>query len=599
MLQVSTPRFPFPLPPLAEYLMPAHSGLQLLDYLAVVGYLLITIGIAYWSSRKQENTQDFFLGGRTMPWFAVGLSIMATMLSTITYLGGPGEMIRYGIAAFAGYLAIPFAAFVIIYLWIPFFMRLRMTSAYEYLENRFDSRVRLMAGILFLFLRLGWMAMVVYTASLAMVQMTRTPLYALVESLGFTDIPSAALFLVIGATGLAATVYTCIGGMRALIWTDVIQSVMLFGGVFVIIFYVASTTGTGPATWWQRASLASPEHTHPIFFSGDITVRNTIVWTMLSVFFWNICTHCSDQVVLQRYFTTNSHAAARNSFITNVISMVAIALLLSLSGLALLYFYLEHPKSLPAGMNPLTDSDKVMPYFYAHQLPAGLGGLVLASFLCDAMQTLVSGVNSISAVSTKDVLERLGPKISRKFGELTLARVTTVAVGLIATLLAVTVARSAIKSTLNIYDLLPRTFNMFLSPLASLFIIGMFVTRARDRTVLLAVSVCMGFSFFWSWWSEIPVWLNALGLDSLAGQWIQILGVDANGLPKRPTIMLAVAAPCILGVSLGALLSLFESNGDNPGRKFTWWATMRKAPLTAPETVTTGAAPEGGHIVER
>ena len=562
--------------------MAAHSGLQLLDYLAVVGYLLITIGITYWSSRKQENTQDFFLGGRTMPWFAVGLSIMATMLSTITYLGGPGEMIRYGIAHFAGYLAIPFAAVVVIYLWIPFFMRLRMTSAYEYLENRFDYRVRLISGILFLLLRLGWMSMVVYTASLAMVQMTRGPLYAFVESMGFTEIPGTALFLVIGVTGLVATIYTCIGGMRALIWTDVLQSVMLFGGVFVIIFYVGFSTGTGPSTWWERASQASPEHTNPIFFSTDVTIRNTIVWTMLSVFFWNVCTHCSDQVVLQRYFTTNSHTAARNSFVTNLISMVAILLLLSLSGLALLYFYLEHPTLLPKEIDPMKDSDKVMPYFYAHQLPVGLGGLVLASFLCDAMQTLVSGVNSISAISTKDVLERLSPQVARRLGELTLARITTFGVGLVATLLAATVANSAIKSTLNIIDLLPRTFNMFLGPLASLFIIGMFIPRARARTAIAAVSVAMILSFTWSWWSEIPVWLNALGLDSLGSFWTNILGVDARGMPKRPTVMLAVATPCVVGVVTGALLSLFEGRSeDNPGRGFTWRATMRKAPLTA------------------
>lgn len=558
--------------------MTAHSGLQLLDYLAVVGYLLVTAAIVYWSSRKQSGAEDFFLAGRSMPWFAVGLSIMATLLSTITYLGSPGEMIRYGVAYFVGYLCIPLVALVVIYLWIPFFMRLHMTSAYEYLESRFNYRVRLLAGVLFLLLRLGWMSMVVYTASMAMVQMTREPLYAFVASLGFTDVPAAALYLLIGVTGVVATIYTCVGGMRAVIWTDVLQSAMLFGGVFLIIGYVAVMTGTGPATWWERASHASVQHTNPIFFSSDITVRNTIVWTLLSIFFWNVCTHCSDQVVLQRYFATRSHTAARNSFITNVISMVAIGLLLSLSGLALLYFYLEHPGLLPAEMDPMKQADKVMPYFYAHQLPVGLGGLVLASFLCDAMQTLVSGVNSISAIATKDVIDRLYPDGKQRISELTLARLTTVGVGLVATILAMTVARGAIHSTLNIIDLVPRTFNMFLAPLASLFMIGMFVTRARARTAIVAVTLCLITSFLWSWWSEIPVWLEAVGLDSLGARWTSILGVDAAGLPKRPTVMLAVAVPCVLGVSAGALLSLFESRDEHPGQRLTWWATMRNQP---------------------
>ncbi len=567
--------------PHGAFFMTAHSGLQLLDYLAVVGYLLVTMVILYWSARKQSDAEDFFLGGRSMPWFAVGLSIMATLLSTITYLGSPGEMIRYGVAYFAGYLSIPLVALVVIYLWIPFFMRLRMTSAYEYLENRFDYRVRLLAGVLFLLLRLGWMSMVVYTASMAMVQMTREPLYRLVTWLGFADPPTTSLYLLIGVTGVAATIYTCLGGMRAVIWTDVLQSFMLFGGVFVIIIYVMVATGTGPATWWTRASQASAEHTRPIFFSSDITVRNTVVWTLLSIFFWNICTHCSDQVVLQRYFTTNSHAAARNSFITNLISMVAIGLLLSLSGLALLYFYLEHPNLLPQDMNPMKQADKVMPYFYAHQLPVGLGGLILASFLCDAMQTLVSGVNSISAIATKDVFERLYPDGTKRMNELTLARITTVVVGLVSTVLACAVAHSAVQSTMNIVDLLPRTFNMFLGPLASLFIIGMFVSRARARTAITAVTLCMVVSFCWSWWSEIPVWLHAIGLESLATGWKNVLGVDGDGAVKRPTIMLAVAAPCVFGVSLGALLSLLESRGEYPGQKFTWWATMRRPALEA------------------
>src|SRR5688572_30560633 len=204
--------------------MISHGGLQLLDYLAVVGYMLVTVAIVYWSSRRQKDTEDFFLGGRRMPWFAVGLSIMATLLSTITYLGSPGEMIRYGVAYFAGYLSIPLVAIVVIYLWIPFFMRLHMTSAYEYLENRFDYRARLLAGVLFLLLRLGWMSMVVYTASMAMVHMTWEPLNEIVGWLGMADVPAASLFLVIGVTGIAATVYTCVGGMRAVIWTDVLQS---------------------------------------------------------------------------------------------------------------------------------------------------------------------------------------------------------------------------------------------------------------------------------------------------------------------------------------------------------------------------------------
>ena len=529
-----------------------HDGLNALDFIAVGGYLLVTVGIVWWSSRKQEDTEDFFLGGRRMPWMAVGLSMMATLLSTITYLGSPGEMIKNGIGWFSGYIAIPAAMVVVLLVWIPFFMRLRLTSAYEYLEQRFDGRVRLLAGVLFLLLRLGWIAMVVYTASMAMVAMAGKHIDWLLATVGLADAVQP-LYAVISVVGVAATVYTCLGGMRAVIWTDVLQAFMLFGGVFLILFYVMWATGTGPVEWWNRAREASDTHVTPIWFSFDPTVRVTLFTSMLQIFFWTICTHSADQVVLQRYFTTPSLAAARRTYLTNTISSVSIGVLLSLSGLALLYFYLEHPTYLPDGMTPQTSADKVMPYFYAHQLGYGMGGLILVSFLCDAMQTLVSGVNSISAIATKDVFERLRSAGGKGLSELGLARALTLGVGLLATMLALVVARSSQQSELNIVDMMARTFNMFLGPLASLFLIGMFLPRARGTTALLAGLGAVAVSILWSWWPEI----------------------SRTGV--KPTITLAVGLPYASGFVLAMLLSLvLDSGEDHPGRAFTWRAVTRR-----------------------
>src|SRR5437868_10489204 len=137
--------------------MPIDSGLEVLDYTAIVVYMLATFGISVWFGRKQKTVDDFFVGGRRMPWLAVGLSIMATLFSTLSYLGAPGEMIKNGIGMSLGSLAIPFSLVVVFYLWIPFFMRLKLTSAYEYLERRFNYTVRLIGAVLFILLRLGWM----------------------------------------------------------------------------------------------------------------------------------------------------------------------------------------------------------------------------------------------------------------------------------------------------------------------------------------------------------------------------------------------------------------------------------------------------------
>src|SRR5688500_4375552 len=191
-----------------------------------------------------------------MPWIAVGLSIMATLMSTISYLGMPGEMIKNGVTLAFAYLAIPLNMLVIFWLWVPFFMRLRMTSAYEYLENRFDYRARLLGGLLFLCLRMGWMSMVMYTASMALEQV-----------LGINALLSEAtaweLNWMIALVGIAATLYTCLGGIRAVIWTDVLQSLMLFGGAAITLLYVMWHTQSGPLDWWDKVSLLGTSHTRP------------------------------------------------------------------------------------------------------------------------------------------------------------------------------------------------------------------------------------------------------------------------------------------------------------------------------------------------
>jgi SSS family solute:Na+ symporter len=555
-----------------------HAGLSWPDYAAVAGYMLLTLAIVAWTSRRQKSTEDFFLGGRRMPSIAVGLSIMATLLSTITYLGLPGEVVKNGIAIFAGYLAYPFAMAFILLLLVPFFMRLRMTSAYEYLERRFDYRARLLGGLLFLLLRLGWISVVVYTASLALVEMTRSPLEALLAETSLTA-GREPLYFVIVAVGLASTVYACAGGMRAVIWTDVLQSFMLFGGAGLIVGYVIWTTGAGPSQWWDRASQFSSGHTSPPWFSFDPTVRMTVFTSILMTFTWNICTHGSDQVVLQRYFATDSLASASKSYIVSVVSQIGIGFLLALSGLALLYFYLEHPHHLPEGISPLESADKVMPHFYAHQLPVGLGGLILASFLCDAMQTLVSGVNSITAVAAKDVFDRWAAALGGR-GELAVARLLTLGVGLVVTCMACGVAMMAMESKLNIIDLNQRSFNMFLGPLAALFFIGMFLPRCTSRSAVPAALLGVGVALTWSYWRELCLAASHV-LPAPAAEVVQ------GWSQHVPSMALAVTVPCLASMLIAAVLGLLVDSREHAGRDYSWRAVMRR-----PRETATTASPD-------
>lgn len=532
--------------------------MALLDYAVVALYLVVTLAIVAWSSRKQHDTEDFFLGSRRLPWLAVGLSIMATLLSSITYLGLPGEMVKNGVAVLAYQLAmIPAGCFVVPVV-IPFVMRLRFTSAYEYLEHRFDYRARLLGSTLFLLLRVGWVSLVMFAGSKALSRMADWNLQWVILTLG-----------------IGATLYACLGGLKAVVWTDVLQAIMLFGGAAAIIVYVWLYTGQGPTAWWAAAGQDSASHTRPLLFSLDPTVRVTVGTALISGFFWQICTHCSDQVVLQRYASTPSLAAARSSYLTNVVSAFAITGLLGVAGFALLYFYLRFPNLLPPKLTARSAGDELMPYFYRHQFPIGCAGLILANFLCDAMQTLVSGVSSVTAVASQDVLEHTRRGKSGRLPPLWTARILTLALGTATTLIALGVERLASSSGKNIIDLMPRTFNMFLGPLGALFLIGMFLPRATGRSATPAVLTALVVSIGWSYFKEIM---------SLPPVWRLLRPYFKE--PFDLSISWAIAFPCLFAIALAGLLSLvLDSGGEHSGRRFTWWEVMKRpVPQPTPDS---------------
>ncbi len=526
-------------------------GLGPLDYAAIVVYLLFTFGIALWFGSKQHNVDDFFVGGRRMPWFAVGLSILATLFSTLTYLGMPGETIKNGIGVFAGYLAVPFSMAVVTLLWIPFFMRLRLTSAYEYLELRYNYATRLMGGSLFVLLRLGWMSMVIFAASMALDR---------VKGPDWTWLPGDDLYWWIGLVGLVAAIYTSVGGIQAMIWTDVLQCLLLFTGVLLAIFSVMVIDGTGPVDWWTTAANASGRSNLPPVFSLDPTVRLTIVTAMIANFFWTVCTHGSDQVVLQRYFSVSSLKNARRSYFINFIVDFTMVSLLSLCGLALLAFYIKHPTLLPVGSKTAVEgADKLFPHFLGHQLPAGCAGLIVSVFLCDAIQTLESGVNAITAVVTNDLVPRVRHGGKRLFSDLAVARGLTVLITVLVTGNAYFVANQAQASMETLVGMMPKFFNMFVGPLSALFIVGMFIPRCTARSVVPAAVCGLCMSIVWSWWKEI------------------------FGTTYTPTFTLAIAVPCLTTITVATLLSyIVETGKPHPGMDYTWWAILRRPAIETP-----------------
>jgi len=455
-------------------------------------------------------------------------------------------MIKNGIGVFMGYLAVPFSMAVVTLLWIPFFMRLKLTSAYEYLELRFNYPVRLIGASLFVLLRLGWMSMVIFAASMALDR---------VKGPDLEFLPGADIYWWICLVGIIAAIYTAVGGIQAMIWTDVLQCLLLLAGVLLAIGYVIAVDGTGPVDWWHTAASTEGRNNLPPVFSLDITVRVTIVFAMINNFFWTVCTHGSDQVVLQRYFSTSSLKNARRSYFINFFVDITMATLLSLCGLALLAYYLKHPTLTPDGLTAVKGADKLFPHFLGNQLPAGFAGLIISAFLCDAIQTLESGVNAITAVAANDLVPRLRRGRPRIMSDLMFARVLSIVITVAVTANAYFVANRVQAIGETIVGMMPKFFNMFVGPLASLFIIGMFFRRCTAKSAVPAVLCGFAVSVTWSWWPEI------------------------FGTEWRPSFLLAIAAPCLTCLSVAWILSwLVERGGQHSGWNFTWREILKREP---------------------
>jgi len=506
------------------------------DLFVIGAYLVGMIALGVRLSWGQRSDDEYFLAGRRMPWFAVGMSVIASLLSSLTYLSEPGEVWNSGITHTIGkFVAIPFEMAVVWIFFLPFLMRFRYTSAYEYLEDRFGLASRRVGAALFVLMVVLWMGFVVLASSRAL---------AIVS--GFT------LFQVMMLVGVVATLYTVMGGLRAVIWTDVVQVVLLIGGGVFCIAYVAWTTGTWLPDWVSAAEsqLAATNAEAVPWFSFDPTVRATVVTVAINMAIWHICTHCANQMTVQRYFSTSNVQAARRSFVTGSLLGVGINAMLMVVGMAMLYYYTQSGAEL-VGLDPNTkqDRDLIFPMFAVRRLPPGFGGAILAALFAAAMSSIDSGVNSIATVltaerfrdSTKsDPARSDTDEVEAKKGKLKShvlwARVVTLTAGVLITLAAY--ALSFLPSDWGIVDAMPRTFNAVTAPLGSMFLIGFFLPFCGQRAMLIGTSCGLLTSIGLGYLSQIGDALVAVGAleqtpPAISFTWIMPMA-----------LLVAIAAAC-------------------------------------------------------
>ncbi|MBM4017513.1 MAG: sodium/solute symporter [Planctomycetes bacterium] len=424
-----------------------------LNWAALGAYLAVLVWMGVHLSRREKTTGDFFLAGRRIPWWAAGLSIYGTQLSAITFMAIPAASYRLDWVPYVGNLMIFCIAPVVVYLYLPFYGRLNVTSAYEYLEKRFNLAARLYGSLSFIAYQIGRMGIVILLPAVALSAVTGIDKYVCIVIMG-----------------LLCTFYTVLGGIEAVIWTDVLQVGVLLGGAVLSFFFIAAKVEGGMAgvvsTAWQHDKL------HAANFTWDCTVMALGV-VVFGNFLGNLVPYTTDQAVVQRYLTVRDETQARRAIWTNALLTVPGSILFFGIGTALFAFYAHHPGQL----KPMLHNDAIFPLFIKQEFPAGLAGVVVAGVFAAAMSTLDSSMNSIATVVTTDFYRRFRP--AAPDGRcLALARWITVAAGVLATGTAAWMAWQGGRIQ-SLFFHFQTIMGLIGGSLAGLFVLAIFTRRAR------------------------------------------------------------------------------------------------------------------------
>lgn len=447
---------------------PVERGLGLTNWIVMGTYLALLVGIGLYFSKGNRSSDDYFLAGGRVPWWAAGLSVFATMLSAITYISIPARAYGTDWSYFLVAMGIPLACVLVVFFYLPHFRKLKLTSAYQYLEARFHWSLRIFGALTFVGFQFGRMGIVVLIPALALSAVTGLNVYFCIVTMG-----------------VLATAYTVMGGVEAVIWTDVLQTVVLFGGAIAAIVIVACSIDGGFAAIWSYAdehnklALVRNWHQHDLSWTKD-----GILVLLIGALFSNLLPYSSDQAVVQRYMTVKDDRAARKAIWTNAVMCIPASFLFYMVGASLFVFFSQQPESLA----PIAKSDQVFPWFFFFQMPAGLAGLVFAGVLAAAMSSLDSSMHSIATVLSKDFYQRFNPEVEDQ-KLLKFAKSMTVILGVIGTVSACVMASTDIKYLL---DLFLDFVGVLLGPLGGLFALGIFVRRCAAFHAWVAVIVSTG-----------------------------------------------------------------------------------------------------------
>ena len=480
--------------------------MQTLDLVIIFGYLIgITLfGVLY--SGKQETTEDYFVGDRSVPWWAIAASIVATETSTITFISVPGiAFAKNGNFEFLqlvfGYLL---GRVVISLLFIPMYFKGELFTVYQLLGERFGTKVKMLASSLFVIMR--------NIADGIRLLLTAIVLAAVYTSFVPDANPNAIIIGSIILLGIVMIIFTFFGGMEAVIWVEVVQLAIYIGGAIAAAIVIVNQIDGGMSRVLEVGSQFNKFQF--LDFSLNFTKTYTFWGGLIGGCFLTMSTHGTDQYLVQRYLCTDKPSAAATALLSS--GAVVLGQFIGFLFIGVLLFAYYQPFNLPeyanvgvAGSNlaatfPFTGGDKVFPDFITKYMPPGLSGLVVAAIFAAALS---SSLNSIAATAVNDLYKPFARDKSDKHF-LKVASVLTVIIGVVQIAVAIAVkdaGQSALNQALGVAGLIN-------GPILGVFLVGTFVKKANQTSALIAMSASIALMIYIYFWTKIAFpWYPVIG----------------------------------------------------------------------------------------
>lgn len=426
-----------------------------IDVFVIIGYFVCLLLIGLMTSRQHKEQEEYLIAKRSMPWLPVALSVTATMISANGFIGGPGWAYTSGMYPVMVNVAVPLAVFFALYIVVPVIYHLNIDSIYQYMELRLGKYTKALSIFQF------FVNSIIQASSMIFV-----PVLVIHRITGWS------MNILVPAVVLVATVYTLLGGIKAVIWTDALQMFVVIGAVIFVIITALSGLDMGVADFFRFAQASGKLST--LDFSFDITNNNTFWVTLIGGTFMWVRYFCFDQTQVQRVLTSRSLQKAKQSLAVSAFIMNIVYYLMLFIGVILFFFYKG---------KPFETANDVMITFIINEIPVGITGLILAGVFAAAMSSVDSLLNSMVLVFTKDIYE---PYILKKKASLKTTRYITMIIGVIIICVIFVGFGNSVRSVL---DLVGNYISYFAGPAVGAFLLGFFTLRANDKGVAIGVLV--------------------------------------------------------------------------------------------------------------